>query len=201
MPAAPDRPRGSPEAGGSPRQRRRRRPSAFPTPPQPPSALPPLLPPGLWLPEEELALLLSTGLATLPPPLAEELSRPSSPILATPSRLLRRLLEELLRRLEVSGLPPGESKLKLELELERELPPKGHRGRWLRRLEQRLGRGGGEAATLSRPELLLLGGLLAALLSLLGQPHPWLPGGPTGENTSLGRSLELLDRCFRLRPG
>lgn len=175
-------------AAQRPRQRRRRRASARPTPPQPPSAAPPQLPPGLWLPEAALARLLSTGLAQLPSPDAPPFSNPATP-LALPATLLRRLLKALLRRLEGSGLDLVG------------LPPAGFRGRWLRRLVARLKRGGGDAATLTTPELLLLGGLLAALLSLLGHPHPRLPGGPSGENTNLGRSLELLDRSFRLRPG
>lgn len=178
---------GKPTGGGTPRQRRRRRPSARPTPPQPPAA-PPRLPPGLWLPESALERLLSTGLAALPPEEAATLRRSDLP-LAIPAALLRQLLEALLRQLQKSGHP-------LE-----GLPPAGARGRWLRRLVARLARGGGDAAELGEVELLLLGGLLALLLSRLGQPHPRRPGGPLGENTNLGRSLELLDRHFRLRPG
>ena len=175
-------------AGVAPRQRRRRNRRGSPVSTQPPAAEPPLLPPSLWPTAAQLELLLSTGLAALPPERAAPLAQSSAP-LALPEALLRWLLRWLLRRLEESGLP-------LE-----GLPPVGQRGRWLRRLEARLRRGGGDAATLGPPELLLLGGLLGLLLVRLGHPHPRLPGGPEGENTSLGRSLELLDRSFRLRPG
>jgi hypothetical protein len=115
------------------------------------------------------------------------------PPLAPLAPLLRPLLDWLIRRLASSALP-----------LERpssELPPLGQQGRWLRRLLQRLRRGGGDASTLTPGELLLLGGLLALALTLLGQQYPHLPGGASAPNRSLGGSLEQLDRSFRLRPG
>jgi hypothetical protein len=144
----------------------------------------------------ELESFLEQQLARLPPERRRALGDPDRPLRVL-EQLGRPLLQRLARRLERSGAAEGS------------LPPEPGRGRWLRRLRRRLLRlGSGEPAGifpevcgLERGQLLLLGGLLAAALTRLGQQHPQRCGGALGPNPSLATSLEQLDRHFRLKPG